>query len=96
MTNQRIEPWTEDEDSAHPSPEGLTRFILERHYHLLQRDDTDEIGLVNVTAIYRDCFGPSIELGPFSMSPGDARALALSLSVLASVCDDEMRAGEVL
>ncbi|MCA1007419.1 hypothetical protein LCL87_17010 [Rhodococcus hoagii] len=85
-------PWDEmPEDRAHPSFEGHTRYGIERHIHNLRHDQLDEYQDVAVTAVF-SAGGGSVELGPWSMAPDEARLLAVSLTQLADLAEPHRKA----
>lgn len=73
----------------HQDPNEPTRLVLEEHRHVVREDETDEWVIVPVRGCVVDSHGPHIELGPFSLSPADARLLALSLTMLADMVDPD-------
>ncbi|NTW41870.1 MAG: hypothetical protein HGA44_18645 [Cellulomonadaceae bacterium] len=84
------DPFDDEQDPDHPSPDGqpdVPRMVLERHIHQMRVDATDEWAYVPVTAVFWPGIGEVVELGPWSLSPEDARLLAASLTTLASLVD---------
>ncbi|MGI8417562.1 MAG: hypothetical protein ACR2P2_15455 [Nakamurella sp.] len=65
----------------------VKRYLLEEHWHLILDEGTDEFVNLPARAIIVDAAGPSVELGPWSLSPDDARLLAASLSILADMAE---------
>jgi hypothetical protein len=80
--------WTEEEHPEHPTPEGVSRFVIERHWHTVSDDPADQFVTIAAAAVFRDAFGPCVELGSWSMDPAAARALADSLRLLADTAGE--------
>jgi len=84
------DPFDAEPDTEHPSPDGsyvVDRLVVERHLHQMLHDASDGYDHVPVTAVYWPSIGEYVELGPWSMSPSDARTLAASLVALANLVD---------
>lgn len=65
----------------------VTRYLLEEHWQLMLDEGTDEFVNVPVRAVIDAAAGPAVELGPWTLSPDDARLLATSLSILADLAE---------
>jgi len=65
----------------------VNRHVLEEHWHLILDEGPDEFVNVPVRAVIVDAAGPAVELGPWTLSPDDARLLAISLSILADLAE---------
>lgn len=63
------------------------RTVLEEHHHQLQHHDSDRWIDVPARAVIVDIAGPTVEVGPFDLSPDDARLLGESLRLLAELAD---------
>jgi hypothetical protein len=83
------DPFDVEPDTEHPGMDGYTdaRMVVERHIHMMRVDATDEWAHVPVTAVYWPGVDQVVELGPWSLSPADARLLAQSLVMLADLID---------
>lgn len=71
------------EDDPYPS----ARYELEQHLHVVREDRTDSWLTLPVRAVVVDGVGPAVEIGPYSVSPHEARMLADGLLVLADLAD---------
>lgn len=65
----------------------VTRQILETHWHSPLDEGPDEFVNLPVRAVIVDSAGPAVELGPWNLTPDDARLLAVSLKMLADLAD---------
>lgn len=63
------------------------RHVLEQHWHTLLTDETDDYLNLPVRAVLIDPAGPAVEVGPWSVSPDEARLLAASLRILADTAE---------
>ncbi len=84
------DPFDNEPDPEHPSPDGcacVPRMVVERHIHQVRIDATDEWAYIPVTAVMWPGIDEVVELGPWSLSPEEARLLASSLLTLASLID---------
>jgi hypothetical protein len=80
-----IPPWTVDLDPQHPQPDDLMRYVLSRYQFDWNHDGPQhEREIVAASAVHVDCFGPAVELGPWSLSITEARVLARVLDRLAN------------
>jgi hypothetical protein len=57
--------------------------VLDEHRHTVLDELTDTFTTIHVRAVIQDVYGPSVHLGPWSMSADSARLLAASLSAIA-------------
>lgn len=76
-------------DPSHPGSDEEGRIGIERHWHAWNHDQLDELQTIAVTAVFQDGAGGSVELGPWSMDPHDARMLAQSLTMLADASEPD-------
>lgn len=74
-------------DPDHPTIEGMDRYLLAEHEHDGRHDPTDEWISLTARAVLTEFSGPSVELGPWSFAPDEARLLAASLAILADRCE---------
>lgn len=82
-----LAPWSElPHDPDHPGTDG-SRLHVDRHWHTFTNDRSQEFETIRAAAVFEQGPGVSIELGPWSMTPHDARVLAASLTVLADAAD---------
>ncbi|MBM4726059.1 hypothetical protein GS446_05380 [Rhodococcus hoagii] len=80
-------------DPAHPTLDNAPRYpIAEPHVLKVRHDASDEWQNLTARAVFiDDCFtGPILELGPWSMSPLEARQLGDALRGLAAELDPRL------
>ncbi|MGW6655662.1 hypothetical protein [Rhodococcus sp. NPDC055024] len=81
------------DDPAHPSIDGAARYpVGVQGTCLLRHDATDEFVNVRVAGVYVDdgLTGTIVELGPWSMSPLEAKQLGETLRDLAAATDSRL------
>jgi hypothetical protein len=63
------------------------RYVLGRHEVVVRHDESDEWRTLPLRAVHVDAAGPAVEVGPYSISPREAREVAAMLRHLADVAD---------
>ncbi|WFR72934.1 hypothetical protein P9209_03420 [Prescottella defluvii] len=78
------------DDPAHPNFDNAPRYLIDKpRTHELHHDAHDEFEKVTATAVFvaDGITGTVVELGPWSLSPSDARELGASLRELATALE---------
>ncbi len=81
------------DDPAHPTMDNAPRWLIaEQTTYLLRHDASDEFVNVIASGVYVDdgLSGALVELGPWSMSPLEARQLGDTLRSLAGAADSRL------
>ncbi|MDH6679246.1 hypothetical protein M2284_003462 [Rhodococcus sp. LBL1] len=81
------------DDPAHPTIDNAPRYLIDtQRTFQLHHDARDKFEDVSATAVYIDdgFNGPILELGPWSMTPRDARLLGDALRELAAALDPRL------
>jgi hypothetical protein len=80
-----------DFDAEHPTDEwDGPRYLMETHRITVRHDVSDEWFQLKISAVFIDSCGPAVEIGPWSVSPDEARVLAASLTMLADHADNSV------